>query len=217
MHCLQTAISGISAGIVILIGCGVYLACDVSYIGALLFSVALLCICLKGYALFTGRVGYLAERHGKREARDLLLALLGNALGVCALGMALGWALPNLAERARAICALKQTQTPGQTFVRGVFCGVTMYLAVSVYRERKSVLAILFCVPSFILSGFEHSIADMGYFAIAGMVSGRAFGFIGMVLLGNAAGGLLLPALNRVGSGKRAGESSDRARRSKNP
>lgn len=217
MRYLVTLLSGISAGIVILIGCSVYLACDVSYIGAVFFSVALLCVCMKGYALFTGRVGYLAEKCGKSEIIHLLFALFGNALAVCLIGGAIRWALPNLAERAEDICRAKITQTPGQTFVRGVFCGVTMYLAVSVYRDQRSALAIFFCVPAFILSGFEHSIADMGYFAIAGMVSGRAFGFIGMVLLGNAAGGLLLPALNRVGSGKRAGESSDRARRSENP
>ena len=48
----------------------------------------------------------------------------------------------------------------------------------------------------FILSGFEHSIADIFYFAASGIVSLRAFGFLWLVILGNAAGGMLLPLLN---------------------
>lgn len=199
MKNLRTVISGISAGILILVGCSVFLACDVNYVGATFFSVALLCICFKGYALFTGRVGYLAEKCGKKEVSDLLLALLGNTISMCLIGLAVRYAIPNLGERAKTICEAKLLQAPGQTFIRGLFCGVTMYLAVSIYRDKKSISAIFFCVPAFILSGFEHSIADMGYFAISGIVSLKAFGFLWMVILGNSVGGLLLPAINRIG------------------
>ena len=43
--------------------------------------MALLCICLKGYSLFTGKVGFIPEKHGKEEFSVLLLGLLGNAIG----------------------------------------------------------------------------------------------------------------------------------------
>ncbi len=74
-----------------------------------------------------------------------------------------------------------------------------MYVAVAVYKEKKSIVGILFAIPVFILSGFEHSIADMGYFAIAGIYSAKAFGFIWLVILGNSIGALILPLLALAG------------------
>lgn len=199
-HMIRDTVSGICAGILILIGCCVYLACENVYAGAILFSVALLCICCKGYALFTGRVGYLPEKHDRSAVQALLLALLGNAIATCLIGFAVAYAIPSITARALTICTAKLEQTALQAFVRAVLCGVLMYLAVSIYRDQKSIAAIFFCVPTFILSGFEHSIADMGYFAISGIVSSEAFLFIVIVILGNAIGGMLLPLLGRIGA-----------------
>ena len=84
----------------------------------------------------------------------------------------------------------------GQTLIRAAFCGVMVYLSVCIYRDQRSPLGILFCIPTFVLSGFEHSIADL-FYAAAGCVSGPMAVFILAVLAGNAAGGLLLPALAR--------------------
>ncbi len=56
---LNKILSGISAGILISIGGSVFLACDNKYVGAVMFSVALLCICLKGYSLYTGKIGFI--------------------------------------------------------------------------------------------------------------------------------------------------------------
>lgn len=67
-----------------------------------------------------------------------------------------------------------------------------VYLAVAVYRDKGSVIGVLLGIPAFILSGFEHSIADMFYFAASGIVSLEAFGFIWIVLFGNALGSILL-------------------------
>ena len=53
-------------------------------------------------------------------------------------------------------------------------------------------------MPVFILSGFEHSIADMFYFAAAGVVSLEACGFLWIVILSNAVGGMLLPLLSKL-------------------
>ncbi len=188
--------SGIAAGVCISLGGGVFLACENRVAGAVLFCVALLCICFKGYALFTGRVGYVPEDHSKGALETLLLALLGNALGTVVCGLLMRAALPNLGAAAETICAAKLQQLWWSTLVRGFFCGVLMYLAVSVFRDSKSPLGVLFCIPVFILSGFEHSIADIFYFAASGSVSRGAFGFIWLVILGNALGGMALPLLS---------------------
>ena len=196
---MKKVLSGVSAGILISIGGAVFLACEDRTIGAVLFSVALLCICIKGYSLFTGKVGFIPEKHGREEISVLFLGLLGNLIATVLGGLAIRYALPATGAAAEVICASKLTQAAPQTFIRAVFCGILMYLAVSIYRDKSSFAGIFFCVPVFILSGFEHSIADMFYFAAAGSFSGSVVAFIVMVLLGNAVGGMLLPCLAMVG------------------
>ena len=196
---LNKICSGISAGIMVSIGGCVFLACESKVVGAVLFSVALLVICYKGFSLFTGKVGYIPEKHGREEVSVLLLGLLGNLIGTLLCGVLIRTALPNLGSAALAACGAKLTQTAYSTFVRGLFCGILMYSAVSIYRANSSIAGIVFCIPVFILAGFEHSIADMFYFAASGTVSAKAFGFIWLVILGNSAGGMLLPALALAG------------------
>ena len=198
---LKKAISGLMAGILISIGGSVYLACADKVIGAVFFSVALLCICFKGYSLFTGKVGFLPEKCDKEALSVLFSGLLGNTVGTIACGYLLRFAVPNIGAAAEVLCAAKlENQALWQTLVRALFCGILMYLAVSIYRDRQTPLAIIFCIPVFILSGFEHSIADMYYFAASGIVSLRAFLFLVIVIAGNAAGGVLLPLLAKIGS-----------------
>ena len=192
-------IDGVLAGFLVSIGGAVLLSCDNRYAGAFLFCIALLTICWFGFNLYTGKVGFLPEKHGKEEWSVLLLGLLGNLLGTVAGGYLMRFGLPKLGEAAEALCAAKLTQPLYQTFVRGLFCGILMYLAVSIFRDQKTIVGILFCIPVFILSGFEHSIADMFYFAAAGSFSLRGVVFIALVVLGNSVGGMLLPALGMIG------------------
>ena len=192
---LRKITSGVAAGILVSIGGAVFLSCENRYVGAVLFSVALLCICLKGYSLFTGRVGYIPERHDRETVSALLLGLLGNFIGTLVCGLLARYAVPAIGAAAETACAARLTQLPLQTFVRALFCGMLMYLAVSTYRDRNTLAGIVFCIPVFILCGFEHSIADMFYFTASGMVSFRAFAFIWIVILGNAVGGMLLPMI----------------------
>ena len=196
---VKKIVSGILAGICIALGGTVFLSCESRYVGAVLFSVALLCICMQGYSLFTGKVGFLPEKHDREAFSVLLLGLLGNLIGTVACGALIRYALPAVGDAAESMCLVKLTQAAPVTLIRGIFCGILMYLAVNVFREKKTVAGIVFCIPAFILSGFEHSIADLYYFALSGMVSGKAFVFLWIVILGNALGGMLLPLLGKLG------------------
>ena len=158
---------GIAAGVMISIGCAVYLGCPDKIVGAVLFSVALLTICYFGFSLYTGKIGFIVLQHDKTAFSELLLGLLGNLVGVALCGWALMAAFPTMKETALALCNAKLGQVWWQTFVRGCFCGVLMYVAVAIFKEKKSPIGILFAIPVFILSGFEHSIADIGYFAVS--------------------------------------------------
>ena len=195
---LKKFISGVCAGLMIAIGGTVFLSCDNNYVGAALFSVALFCICTKGYSLFTGKIGFIPESHTKEDLSVLFLGLLGNAVSTVLLGLAVSYALPAAGAAAAAICEAKLSQEAFQTFIRAFFCGVLMYLAVSIYREKNSALGIFLCIPTFILSGFEHSIANMFYFGVSGVLNLESALYILIVLLGNAAGGTVLPFLNKI-------------------
>ena len=204
---LKDTIYGFLAGAMISIGCAVYLACENKYVGAIMFSVALLTICYKGYNLFTGKIGFIVNAHAKNDVSALLLGLLGNTLAMMAFGALLGLALPNLQEKAVTVVSAKLSQGFVSALIRAIFCGILMYIAVSLYREKKTIVGIVFCIPVFILSGFEHSIADMGYFAVAGEWSGVGLGYIWTIILGNSLGATLFPALKLIVKEKNDGEN----------
>lgn len=192
---IKKTVEGLLAGIMIAIGGTVFLSCENRVVGAVFFSVALLTICIKGYSLFTGKIGFIPEKHDKEAFSVLLWGLLGNVIATILCGLLIAVTFPALKESAAVMCAGKLTQAWWQTLVRAFFCGILMYVAVSIWRDNKTPLAIFFCIPVFILSGFEHSIADIFYFAVGMKASLSSLFFLLLVLVGNAVGGMLMPAL----------------------
>lgn len=201
---LSKFMSGVSAGILITIGGTVFLSCDNRYVGAVLFSVALLCICYKGYSLFTGKIGFIPENNSKPAHSVLWIGLLGNLVATIIGGTLIRYAITSVGNTAEQICFSKLELTIPEIFIRAIFCGILMYLAVSIFRDKQSIIGIIFCIPVFILSSFEHSIADMFYFSAAGILNLEAFVFIIIVLVGNAVGGMLLPLISMIGKGEKS-------------
>lgn len=172
-------------------------------IGACAFTIALLCICMMGLYLFTGKVGFLVYDHSGTNILTVVSGLLGNLVGTFLTAQVVRIARPNTIAVAQALVAPKLAdQVWYQTILSGIMCGILMYTAVRIYRDHKSPVAIFFCVPVFILSGFEHSIADMFYFFQAGVFSLDVAVFLLLVIIGNAIGGMLLPLL-RLLSGEK--------------
>ena len=187
------------AGTMISIGGSVFLslAGTNKIVGAILFSVALLCICLQGYSLYTGKIGFILSDHSKEAMSVLWLGLAGNIIATVLFGIALGYALPNIVNTASDICVSKLEQQWLETLIRSVFCGMLMYQAVSIYKNHeKNLFGIFFCIPVFILSGFEHSIANMFYFAAARCFSLQVVIYILIVILGNSVGGMFFELLS---------------------
>lgn len=191
---------GFTAGLMISLGSAVFLCCDNRYVGSLLFCVALYCICIKGYYLYTGRICSLVDDRSKDNISLVFLCLPGNLLGTVLPAFILKISNTKIADVALSLCNGKlEGQELWQTFVRAIFCGIIVYLAVSIFKEeRHSPVAILLGIPAFILSGYEHSIADMFYFGASGIVSLKAFIFILVVIAGNSIGGMLLPFFVKI-------------------
>lgn len=95
-----------------------------------------------------------------------------------------------LNQAAQAIAQNKLSDNWASILFLSIGCGIMMYLAVKGYQDNPNWLLVVLPVMVFILSGFEHSIANMFYFAMAGEYSLKAFGYIGLMLVGNAIGSL---------------------------
>ncbi len=202
---LKGTIDGILAGIMIAIGGTVLVSVGGGIPGACFFTIALLIICYRGYSLFTGKVGFMAYNHKKSDFVTLFTGLFGNIIGTLLSGLAVSYILPDRSAFSEAMCYGKLECDLIAVFIKAVFCGILMYLAVAVFKENKSPIAIFFCVPVFILSGFEHSIADMFYFFAARMFSFEMLMFLVIVVLGNTVGGLLFPMLTILKGEKKEG------------
>ena len=59
--------------------------------------------------------------------------------------------------------------------------------------------AVFLCVTVFILAGFEHCVANMYYFSIAGMWNWKAILYIYIMILGNSTGSILIALGNKFG------------------
>lgn len=170
----------IMAGIMIGIAGTIYCRYP-SYIGAILFSIGLLVICLRGYNLFTGKIGYCKSGIDfVKVAVVLLLNLMGVAI-VAVVGIADGTELVEA-----------KLQIPHYLLlIRSIGCGILMFLAVDIYKNNKSILGVLTCVPAFILAGLEHSIADSFYIFASGIITWHSIAIILITVIGNTIGGQL--------------------------
>ncbi len=194
----KALLNGIAAGFMIGIGAAVFLSCENKVVGAVLFAVALTVICQLDMMLFTGKIGYIVNAHTKNDILATVFCLLGNAIGTCISGLAIGYCRPALPEVAVSMTNNKLSQPLPMVLVSAIFCGILMYSAVAIFKEKGSMAGIIYCVPVFILSGFEHSIADMAYFWVATNGGLQAVLFILVVILGNSIGGCLIPALKKL-------------------
>lgn len=189
-----------AAGITIGIGGAVYLTLENRVIGAVLFGVGLYTIVLNGLFLYTGKVGYLISAKDKKAyILQLIFTWLGNFAGTALAAAAISATrIRNLRRTAEVICKTKLADTPHSILILAVFCGILMYVAVDGFREKGNPLILFFCVTVFILCGFEHCIANMFYFLLAGAWSLRAVIYLLLMTLGNSVGGILLPLVKKV-------------------
>ena len=201
MSRIKVFVSAFLAGVCIAIGGTVYLSLDNKVLGALFFTVGLFTICVFGLHLFTGKVCYVFQNDGS-YALNLPIIWLGNLAGTfCTAELEhftrIGATLP---EKALALCDVKFNDSILSLFILAVLCNILIYIAVEGYgknpHELGKYLALFFGVMVFILCGFEHCVADMYYFSMAGVwLSGKSWLYIVVITLGNAIGGVLLPLL----------------------
>ena len=182
----------VMSGIMIGFGGVVFLMCENRVVGSVLFSFGLLTIVCQGFALYTGRVGYFRQYGWAQMAATLV----GNFVGTFLMGKLFSLTRLPIAENVQGIVATKLADDSLSLFVLAVGCGAMMYLAVDSYRKSKSWLFVIMPIVIFILSGFEHSIANMFYISLAGEWGWEALRITAIAIVGNGIGSWLLNASN---------------------
>ena len=188
-------------GTLIAVGGIAYLSCDNKYIGAFLFGTGLFVILNFNLALFTGKVGYAVENKPK-YLFDLLIIWLGNFAGtVISAILVLCTRISGISEKAAALCETKTNDSPVSILILAFFCGMLMFIAADGYKIISNsvgkALTIFLPVVVFILSGFEHCIANMFYFSLAEAWTARTLGYLIIMSLGNALGGIFIPTMRK--------------------
>ena len=156
-------------------------------LGALAFSAALTLIVLLGGELFTGctLVMSVSLYDGRVRLAGTLrvwaLAYLGNLLGILVLCLLLAGS-GSSGELLGAYLALV---VPGKLsapwyllLLRGVLCNFLVCIGVfagfRLQSETAKALVIALAITTFVLTGLEHSIANMAYFALHALLNGGA-------------------------------------------
>jgi len=213
MKFLKCLLLGFLAGMCISFGGLVSLTCtanNLKILGNILFSLGLLAICIFGFNLYTGKIGYLFESKSKKSfVLDLLTMYLGNIIGTVGVGYLLRLTGLCNNETFMEVCnkvgqakLLNMGGGFGQTWygalILAFFCGVLVFLSVHLFNKTNfhpivKVVGLILFIGAFVIIGFEHCIADMFYLAISnvwGTNFGEAILFILIVTVGNSLGSL---------------------------
>ena len=195
----------ILSGLMIAVGGTIYLSCIAKGwvpFGAVLFAAGLYTICVYGFNLYTGKVGYIACHFKDVNYIGLvILILVFNLITTYLLGIVCAYAFPAIVEPAKKIYEAKLAAPLLRLLITGIFCGLLMFLAVDTWKKGSPFGCFIY-IPIFIISGFDHSIANSFY---NGVANGFADAFtmqnalvVITVVIGNAIGGMLVPMMTRV-------------------
>lgn len=218
MKQIKNFVSGILAGLFIGLGSFAYCACLAAdsanagfgkIIGSFLFSVGLFMVCFFGVCLYTGRIGFAPKaikENGWGYLLDLVMMLAGNFVGAAGSGALINLAFKGeqnsiILAKAASIASNRAligdgSQSWYKALIMGVFCGMLVFLAVFIWKKAENwfikATGLILCVFTFVVTGTEHCIANMFYYALAGAWNLGDFFDVLIVILGNSLGSLVL-------------------------
>lgn len=180
------------------------------FLGALVFSIAVLLIVLVGGELFTGNNLVMAfGAYDKKvtwgdAGKVWLVSYIGNFVGCLILALIfVGAGASGTQDYFAGFIGNKLSIPVTQMFLRAVLCNFFVCLGVlcgiKLKSESGKFLMIVMCISGFVVSGFEHCIANMGIFVTAlcvapGVSVAAMLKSMVVVTLGNMVGGAILLA-----------------------
>ncbi|MDA4848391.1 formate/nitrite transporter family protein [Hoeflea poritis] len=176
------------------------------FLGGVVFSLGLILVVVGGAELFTGNALIVMAAVDRLVApaellQNWMVVYAGNFIG--AVGLAAAMALSGMLDgpigaTAASIAEAKAALGSLEALMRGVLCNVLVCLAVWLSLAARTVtgkiLAIVWPIATFVLLGFEHSIANMylipqGIFAGATVSAADFAHNLFFVTIGNIIGG----------------------------
>lgn len=152
------------------------------FVAGSIFPIGLMLIILCGTDLFTGNILLVAPLLEKRITLKQVLInwfiiFFSNFLGAAFISFLI-YSTGNLEFNnfilggyALKVAATKGSLTFTKAFASGILCNLLVCLAVWISYTTKDmtgkILGIWFVIMTFIVSGFEHCVANMYYFSIA--------------------------------------------------
>ncbi len=188
----KNIIKGFLAGMLISMGCIIYTMCSSKLLGSFLFSFGLFAILHLGLNLYTGKIGYLVTNFTWQYSKELLCTLIGNILGSLFTAIVIRCTRIDLSSIVNVV-NIKVSDDLFSIFILSFFCGILMFLGVDLFKISESyiskILSVVFAVMIFILSGFEHCVANMFYFFY---VENYNILWLFIMVIGNTCGSLFI-------------------------
>lgn len=150
-------IKSIFGGILISLGAFCYVSTGMEIIGAILFAFGLISVVLTQSNLFTGKSGFFTN---KKEFYDLFIMLILNIIGCVIIGF-----IAKEYIKTDTIVIKRLSTEIYNIFLMSICTGMIMTISVK-YTKENNWLPLLFGVPTFIICGMPHSIADGFYYSV---------------------------------------------------
>lgn len=199
----------ILGGISVTLGGAVYLKIKdmfvgANVIGAFLFTIGLLVICVRGYNLFTGKASKIVDEK-PNYIFTLIVIWIGNFIGAVLFAALYNLGSMNIKDSARELCEAKLDKSYLSLFILGIVCNLLIFIAVDGYAKIKDpvgkYIVMFLGVSIFILAGTEHSVADMFFFSVSGILYERPIESLALILVvtaGNVVGGIFLSLAEKI-------------------
>lgn len=182
------------------------------------FATGLIVVVTMGLQLFTGNILMSASAWSGQIGwpavlQNWLTVYLGNLMGAVLVALLISAAAPSAAWRqGLAECVMTKLGLSWlQALTRGVLCNIlvsgAVMLAYASPGAGGKVLLIAFPIVLFIVSGYEHVVANFFYFAAGVVLDGGKADWLAiarnlvMVTAGNVGGGMLVSALMMAAGG----------------
>lgn len=135
-------------------------------------------------------VSYSSEYKHKFILKLILMVII-NVVSAFAIGVLLGYMNPSAVEFCDKLIEDKLAIGYNMIFLESFFCGMIMYFAIKCY-SKIGVISLILGIVTFILCGFEHSIANAAYLGISATIDRERLLIIEVSVYGNTVGSLLV-------------------------
>ena len=203
-----TFIRGFLAGVLIALG-GLFYIKTREYTGnivlaAFLYGISMVFITYFNFFLYTSKVCVLFDIWNKKGSLHISLKLLigyvSNILGVFLISLLFKLAI-DMPDFVDTLIETRLESKWYELIIRGFLCGLVIYfggVAKKRFTSDLPQLTIIFlCVGCYITCGFDNSIVTSFYFSFAENVISTIPTLL-LISLGNALGGLAIPALTII-------------------